>query len=138
MIVTCILYNYFHIIHIYFGITRGRVLNSELYAQRVRKLIYLYLFTNCFTTIYIYLNCSKDWREIFMGQSVNTYSTDKLASVIFVKLEFIYSVVRIYTIKPISNMIHTRARKHEHVTNVGRSCDVFVQTHYNTIIVLLT
>ena len=33
------------------GITRGRVLNGKLYAQRVQKLIYLYLFTDCFMKI---------------------------------------------------------------------------------------
>ena len=31
-------------IQIYSGTTRGRVLNGELYAQRLQKLIYLYLF----------------------------------------------------------------------------------------------
>ena len=30
-----------HLIHICSGITRGRVLNGELYAQRLQKLIYL-------------------------------------------------------------------------------------------------
>ena len=30
------------------GITCGRVLNGELYAQRFRKLIHLHLFTDCF------------------------------------------------------------------------------------------
>ena len=29
------------------GITRGRVLNGELYVQRLQKLIYLCLFTDC-------------------------------------------------------------------------------------------
>ena len=65
-----------HIIQIYSGITRGRVLNGELYAQRLQKLIYLYLFTDCF------MICSDDWREIFMKQSVK--NTNKLTSVIFV------------------------------------------------------
>ena len=40
-----------HIIQICSGITRGRVLNGELYAQRLQKLIYLYLFTDCFMQI---------------------------------------------------------------------------------------
>ena len=30
------------------GITRGRVLNGELYAQRLQKLIYLHLSKDCF------------------------------------------------------------------------------------------
>ena len=33
------------------GITRGRVLNTELYAQRFHKLIYLSLFTDCLMKI---------------------------------------------------------------------------------------
>ena len=33
------------------GITRGRVFNGELYAQRFQKLIYLHLFTDCFMNI---------------------------------------------------------------------------------------
>ena len=37
-----------HIIQIYSGLTRARVLNGELYTQRLQKLIYLYLFTDCF------------------------------------------------------------------------------------------
>ena len=40
-----------HIIQICYGITRGRVLNGELYAQRLQKLIYLHLFTDCFMKI---------------------------------------------------------------------------------------
>ena len=32
-----------HTIQIYSGITRGRMLNDELYTQRLQKLIYLYL-----------------------------------------------------------------------------------------------
>ena len=30
------------------GIICGRVLEGELYAQRIQKLIYLHLFTDCF------------------------------------------------------------------------------------------
>ena len=45
------------------GITRGRVLNGELYTQGLQKLIYLHLFTDCV--------CSHDVGEIFMKQSVN-------------------------------------------------------------------
>ena len=33
------------------GITSGRVLNGELYAQRLQKLIYLHLLTGCFMKI---------------------------------------------------------------------------------------
>ena len=33
------------------GITRGRVLNGELYAQKLQNLIYLHLFTDCFMKI---------------------------------------------------------------------------------------
>ena len=33
------------------GITRGSVLNGELCAQRLQKLIYLHLFTDCFMKI---------------------------------------------------------------------------------------
>ena len=35
------------------GITSGRVLNGELYAQRLQRLIYLHLLTGCFTKIYL-------------------------------------------------------------------------------------
>ena len=34
------------------GITRGRVLNEELYAQRFHRLIHLHLFTKYFMKIY--------------------------------------------------------------------------------------
>ena len=40
-----------HIIQIYSGIIRGRVLNGELYTQRLHKLIYLCLSTECFMKI---------------------------------------------------------------------------------------
>ena len=36
------------IIQICSRITRGGVLNGELYVQRFQKLIYLHLFTDCF------------------------------------------------------------------------------------------
>ena len=39
------------IIQIYSGITRSRLLKGERYAQRLQKLIYLYLFTDCFMKI---------------------------------------------------------------------------------------
>ena len=35
------------------GITSGRVLNGELYAQRLQKLIYLHLLTGCFYSLVI-------------------------------------------------------------------------------------
>ena len=40
-----------HIVQMYSGITHGRVLNEELYAQRFQKLIYPHLFTDCFMKI---------------------------------------------------------------------------------------
>ena len=51
-----------HIVLICSGITRCRVLNVELYAQRLQKLIYLHLFTDCFMKISIQSmgqSCSK-------------------------------------------------------------------------------
>ena len=42
------------IIQICSGITRGRVLNGELYAQRLQKLIYLHLSTDCFMKISVH------------------------------------------------------------------------------------
>ena len=41
----------YNIILICSGITRGRMLNGELYAQRLQKLIYLHLPTDCFMKI---------------------------------------------------------------------------------------
>ena len=40
-----------HMTQIYSGITRGRVLNGEISTQRLQKLIYLYLSTDCFMKI---------------------------------------------------------------------------------------
>ena len=40
-----------NIIQLCSGITRGTVLNGELYAQRLQKLIYLHLFTDCFMKV---------------------------------------------------------------------------------------
>ena len=40
-----------HMVQIYSGITCGRVLIGELYAQILQKLINLYLFTDCFMKI---------------------------------------------------------------------------------------
>ena len=39
-----------HMMHLFSGITSGRVFNEERYAQRLQKLIYLYLLTGCFLT----------------------------------------------------------------------------------------
>ena len=39
------------IIQICSGITRGRVLNGELHALRLQKLVYLHLSTDCFMKI---------------------------------------------------------------------------------------
>ena len=41
-------YTLYDMIQICSGITSGRVLNGELYAQRLEKLIYLHLLTGCF------------------------------------------------------------------------------------------
>ena len=41
----------YHIIQLCSGITPGTVLSGELYAQRLQKLIYLHLFTDCFMKI---------------------------------------------------------------------------------------
>ena len=45
-----------HIIQIYSGITRGRVLNGEICTQRLHKLIYLCLSTECFMKISFYFS----------------------------------------------------------------------------------
>ena len=45
-----------HIIQIYSGIIGGRVLNGELYTQRLHKLIYLCLSTECFMKISFYFS----------------------------------------------------------------------------------
>ena len=37
-----------HMIQICSGITSGRVLNGEFYAQRLQKLVYLHLLAGCF------------------------------------------------------------------------------------------
>ena len=62
------------IIQIYSRITCSRVLNGELHAQRLQKLIYLYLLTDYFIGINLRTKiCSDDWREFFMKQSVNKF-----------------------------------------------------------------
>ena len=44
-----------YVIQICSEITHGRVLNGELYAQRLQKLIYLHLSTGCFMKISLQL-----------------------------------------------------------------------------------
>ena len=51
-------------------ITHGRVLSGEIYAQRLQKLIYLHLFTDCFMKISLQSTGPIYWREIFMKQSI--------------------------------------------------------------------
>ena len=41
----------YHIVQMYSGITRGRVLIGELCAKRLQKLTYLHLFRDCFMKI---------------------------------------------------------------------------------------
>ena len=69
------------------AITRGRVLNGELYAQRCQKLIYLHLFTDCFMKISFWAleqtQCSDDSGEICMKQYGNI-NADELSSEICV------------------------------------------------------
>ena len=62
-----------YIIQLCSGIPRGRVLNKELYVQRLQKLIYLHLVTDCFMKIFLQIIgtnidyiCSYDWKKIFM------------------------------------------------------------------------
>ena len=44
-----------HVIQICSGITCGRVLNGELYTQRLQKLIYLHSYTDCFMKISVHV-----------------------------------------------------------------------------------
>ena len=67
----CTKYTPERIIQIYSGITRGKVLNGELYVQRL-QFIYMYLNTDCFMKISLQIY-SEDWREIFMKQFVSEY-----------------------------------------------------------------
>ena len=58
IVMFCVYFNYEmvnYICQICSGITRGRLLNGELYAQRLQKLIYLHLSTDCFMTISLQL-----------------------------------------------------------------------------------
>ena len=60
-------------IHICSGITSGRVLNVELYVQKLQKLIYLHLRTGCFMKLMKFSALLLWWlkREIFMKQPVS-------------------------------------------------------------------
>ena len=51
-------------IQIYSGITSGRVLNGELYAQRLQKLIYLHLLTGCFMKICLQSSEKTAWKQM--------------------------------------------------------------------------
>ena len=82
-----------YIIQIYSGIARVRGLNGEFYAQKLQKLIYMYVFTNHFMKISLQSMHANDWREIIMKQYVQ--NPDKLTSVIFV--QFIYTNKAIIT-----------------------------------------
>ena len=68
----------------YSGITRGRVLNGELCAQRLQKLILSVFIYRLFhedishedfsrTIGANFKTCPDDWREIFMKESVKKY-----------------------------------------------------------------
>ena len=57
----------------YSGVKRGRVLSGELYTQRLQKLIYLYLSTDCCVFHEDFSRNLEEWREIFMKQSVDKY-----------------------------------------------------------------
>ena len=59
-------------------------MKSFLYTQGLQQLIYLYLCTDCFMKISLHFSGPEEWREIFMKQSVDKTTTDKLTSVIFV------------------------------------------------------
>ena len=52
-----------HTIQICSEITRGRVLNGELYAQRLQKLIYLHLSTDCFMQISLHSSGQKNRKQ---------------------------------------------------------------------------
>ena len=72
-----------YMIQISSGIASGRVVNWELYAQRLQKLIYLHLLTGCFMKISLQSSeqnsfflqnsefCCDDWREILVKQPVS-------------------------------------------------------------------
>ena len=64
--------------NLFWNLVVARVLNGELYAQRLHKLIYLNLFTDCFTNISLHSSEPFDeWKDVFrdtfMKQSVNKF-----------------------------------------------------------------
>ena len=70
-------YNYPCNSNVYVLESRGRVLNGERYAQRLQKLFYLDLFTDCFMKISCHSSegvQTDEWREIFMKLFVNKVS----------------------------------------------------------------
>ena len=50
----------------------------EHYVQRLQKLIYLHLFTDCFMKISLHSPGSNEWREIFMKQSEQMQINERL------------------------------------------------------------
>ena len=82
-----------HIIQISSGITRGRVLNGELYALRLQMLIYLHLSTNCFMKISLQpMVGPADWKEIFMTQSTDKCKTINFCN-LYNKLIFLQNMI---------------------------------------------
>ena len=63
----------YFIIQLCSGITHGRVLNGELYAQVFQKLIYLHLFTDCFMKISLQSSEQMQFKE-FVSVSAVTMS----------------------------------------------------------------
>ena len=53
------------VIQICSGITCGTVLNGELYAQRLQKLIYLHLSTDCFMKISLHSAGPSEERNLY-------------------------------------------------------------------------
>ena len=64
-----------HIIQIYSGITHGRVLNGELYTQRLHVNLSVFVYRVFHEDFFLLLRtnygsiiCPEEWREIFMKQ----------------------------------------------------------------------
>ena len=55
------------------GITHGRVLNGDFYAQRFQNLIYLHLFTDCFMTISIQSSEPIQFRQNQHNQQLSSF-----------------------------------------------------------------
>ena len=68
-----------HVIPICSGITYGRVLNEELYAQSLQKFIYVHLFTDCFMKIS--LQSSEQICLVMSGKLLITHYPCPLSSV---------------------------------------------------------